>query len=280
MWETIKNWAMTQGLSLATRILVAVTILVIGILICKTMMRIVNAALKKSKLDTAAHALIRTVIKTVLYILLVLIVASALGIDVTGIVALASVLTLAISLALQDLLGNVIGGFTLLYTDPFNAGDFVEIADQSGTVKEVGIAYTKLVTPDNKLVSIPNSAVVSAEIVNYTVLGSRRMEIIISASYNAPVPKVEAALREAANVENILTEKDIYVSVSAYGDHAISYAVRVWATNENYWPVHKEITHRIKEVFDREGIEMTYPHLNVHRIIRWVPAGQQPRFRT
>ena len=114
MWETIKNWAMTQGLSLATRILVAVTILVIGILICKTMMRIVNAALKKSKLDTAAHALIRTVIKTVLYILLVLIVASALGIDVTGIVALASVLTLAISLALQDLLGNVIGGFTLL----------------------------------------------------------------------------------------------------------------------------------------------------------------------
>ena len=264
MWETIKNWAMTQGLSLATRILVAVRILVIGILICKTMMRIVNAALKKSKLDTAAHALIRTVIKTVLYILLVLIVASALGIDVTGIVALASVLTLAISLALQDLLGNVIGGFTLLYTDPFNAGDFVEIADQSGTVKEVGIAYTKLVTPDNKLVSIPNSAVVSAEIVNYTVLGSRRMEIIVSASYNAPVPKVEAALREAANVENILTEKDIYVSVSAYGDHAISYAVRVWATNENYWPVHKEITHRIKEVFDREGIEMTYPHLNVH----------------
>ena len=114
------------------------------------------------------------------------------------------------------------------------------------------------------MVSIPNSAVVSAEIVNYTVLGSRRMEIIISASYNAPVPKVEAALREAANVENILTEKDIYVSVSAYGDHAISYAVRVWATNENYWPVHKEITHRIKEVFDREGIEMTYPHLNVH----------------
>ena len=264
MWEIIQNWAMDQGLSLATRILVAVTILVVGILICKTIMRIVNAALKKSKLDTAAYSLIRTVIKTVLYILLALIVASSMGIDVTGIVALASVATLAVSLALQDLLGNVVGGFTLLYTNPFSAGDFVEIAGQSGSVKEVGIAYTKLATADNKLVSIPNSAVVSAEIVNYTVLGSRRMEIIVSASYNAPVPKVEAALREAANVENILPEKDIYVSVSAYGDHAISYAVRVWAPNEHYWPVHRLITHRIKEIFDREGIEMTYPHLNVH----------------
>ena len=264
MWEMIKNWAMNQGLSLATRVLVAVTILVVGILVCKVLMRIVNAALKKSKMDTAAHALIRTVIKTILYILLTLIVASALGIDVTGIVALASVATLAISLALQDLLGNVIGGFTLLYTDPFNAGDFVEIAGQSGTVMEVGIAYTKLVTADNKLVSIPNSAVVAAEIVNYTALGSRRMEIIVSASYNAPVPKVEAALREAAGVEGILPEKDIYASVSSYGDHAISYAVRVWAKNENYWPVHREITHRIKEIFDREGIEMTYPHINVH----------------
>ena len=264
MWEQIKNWAMTQGLSLATRVLVAVTILVIGILICKTILRIVNVALKKSKLDSAAHALIRTVIKTVLYILLALIVASALGIDVTGIVALASVATLAISLALQDLLGNVIGGFTLLYTNPFNAGDYVEIAGQSGTVKEVGIAYTKLVTPDNKLISIPNSAVVAAEIVNYTVLGTRRVDIVISASYNDPVEKVEAALMEAAKVEGILEDKEIYVSVANYGDHAISYNVRVWTKTADYWPVHRVITHRIKDIFEQQGISMTYPHLNVH----------------
>lgn len=264
MWENIKNWALNQGLSLATRVLVSVIILVVGILICKMILRIVNAALKKSKLDPASHALIRTVIKTVLYILLILIVASALGIDVTGIVALASVATLAVSLALQDLLGNVIGGFTLLYTDPFNAGDYVEIADQSGTVQEVGIAYTKLVTPDNKLISIPNSAVVSAEIVNYSVLGSRRVDIVVSASYDAPVSKVEAALLEAAKVEGILEDKDIYVSLGSYGDHAISYNVRVWTKTADYWTVHREINHRIKDIFDREGIEMTYPHLNVH----------------
>jgi small conductance mechanosensitive channel len=264
MLETIKNWALNQGLSLATRVLIAVILLVIGILICKTIIRVLNVALKKSKMDTAAHSLIRTLVKTVLYILLILIVASSLGIDVTGIVALASVLTLAISLALQDLLGNVIGGFTLLYTDPFNAGDFVEIADQSGTVKEVGIAYTKLVTPDNKLIFIPNSAVVSAEIVNYTATGTRRVDLAISASYDASVATVEAALMEAANVEGILHDKGIYVSLANYGDHAISYNIRVWTKTEDYWTVHRAINHRIKEVFDEKGIAMTYPHLNVH----------------
>jgi small conductance mechanosensitive channel len=110
MWETIKNWAMTQGLELGTNILVAVIILVIGILLCKLIMKIVDAALKKSKMDPAAHALIKTLTKSIIYIMLALVVASALGIDITGIVALASVATLAISLSIQDLLSNVIGG--------------------------------------------------------------------------------------------------------------------------------------------------------------------------
>jgi small conductance mechanosensitive channel len=264
MWETVKEWAMTQGLSLATRVLVAVIILVVGILVCKLILKVVNAALKKSKMDPAAHALIKTVVKAILYIMLALIVASALGIDITGIVALASVATLAVSLSLQDMLSNVIGGFTLLYTDPFSAGDFVEIAGQSGTVAEVGIAYTKLITPDNKVVYIPNNAVVSAEIVNYTVTGTRRVDLVVSASYDAPVSKVEAALREAATVEGLLPDKDIYVSLGSYDDHSISYNVRVWTKTSDYWTVHRLINHRIKDIFDREGIEMTYPHLNVH----------------
>ena len=264
MWETIKNWAMTQGLELGTNILIAVIILVIGILVCKLILKIVDAALKKSKMDPAAHALIKTVVKAIVYIMLALVVASALGIDITGIVALASVATLAISLALQDLLSNVIGGFTLLYTDPFSAGEFVEIAGQSGTVTEVGIAYTKLVTPDNKVVFIPNKAVVSAEIVNYSVTGTRRVDIVVSASYDAPVAKVEAALQEAATVEGLLPDKEIYACLGSYDDSAITYNVRVWTKSADYWTVHKLINHRIKEIFDREGIEMTYPHLNVH----------------
>ena len=149
-----------------------VIIAVIGSLLIRIVNRTVKKILENSKLEKAAHSLIRTLVKTVLYVLLALILASSIGIDVTGSVALASVASLAISLALQNMLANVIGGFTLLYTHPFGAGDYVEIAGQSGTVQEVGIAYTRLTTPDNKLVSIPNSAVVAAEIVNYTVTGS------------------------------------------------------------------------------------------------------------
>ena len=264
MWETLKNWAVNQGANLAVRVLFAVILTVVGILICRIILKIVNKALEKSKLEKAAHSLIRTLIKSVLYILLALMVASSLGVDVTGIVALASVATLAISLALQNLLSNVIGGFTLLYTHPFGSGDYVEIAGQSGTVQEVGIAYTKLVTPDNKMVSIPNSAVVTAEIVNYTVTGTRRVEVTVQAAYSAPVEQVEAALWEAAAVEGVLPDSESFVSVTAYGDSAISYAVRVWTKTEDYWTVHFAIVHRIKEIFEARGIEMTYPHLNVH----------------
>ena len=264
MWETIETWLTTEGLTLASKLLYTVILLVVGILFIKLVMKLLNMGMKKSKMDPAAHGLLRNVVKTVLYVVLALAVASSLGIDITGIVALASVATLAISLALQELLSNVIGGFTLWYTDPFSAGDFVEIAGQSGTINEVGLAYTKLVTPDNKIVFIPNSSVVSAEIVNFTVSGTRRVDIVVSASYNAPVEKVEAALREAATVEGLLPDKDIYACLGSYGDHAITYNVRVWTKTGDYWPVHRLINHRIKEIFDREGIEMTYPHLNVH----------------
>ena len=264
MWTQIRQWVLSQGMDLASTVLKTVIIAVVGVLIIRLVMKIVGKALEKSHLEKAAHSLIKTLARTVMWVLLALVLAASLGIDVTGIVALASVATLAVSLALQNLLTNVIGGFTLLYTHPFGSGDYVEIAGQSGTVKEVGIAYTKLTTPDNKVVSIPNSAVVAAQIVNYTVSGTRRVEVKISAAYSAPVEQVEQALREAAAVEGVMDEPAPFVSVTDFGDSAIQYVIRVWTKTDDYWTVHFAITHRIKELFDEKGIEMTYPHLNVH----------------
>lgn len=245
-------------------VLPVVIILVVGILAIRLLMKIVTTALDKSKLDKAAHGLIKSLLQTVLYVLLGLIIASKLGIDVTGIVALASVLTLAISLSVQNALTNVIGGFTLLYTKPFTTGDFVEVAGQSGSVQSVGLTYTKLATADNKIVSIPNSAIVSAEIVNYTVSGTRRVDITISASYSAPLDAVLDALREAAQVETILQDKAPFAAVKNYGDSAIEYVLQVWCATDNYWTTLFNVNKKIKEVFDAKGIEMTYPHLNVH----------------
>lgn len=250
--------------ALFKRICSTVIILVIGILAIRVIMKLLNRSLERSRLEKAAHSLITSLTKVALYILLGLIAASTLGVDVSSIVALASVLTLALSLALQNMVSNVIGGFTILSTHPFHSGDYVEIAGQSGTVQEINMSYTMLATPDNKLVSIPNSAVVAAQIVNYTSAESRRVDIPVSAAYSAPTQKVIDALALAGTVDNALLDPAPQAVITGYGDSAISYSLRVWVKSADYWDVYFSVTQRIKTIFDEQGIEMTYPHLNVH----------------
>lgn len=247
-----------------TAILPTVLLLVIGILVIRIVMRIVHKTLEKSKLEKAAHSLIKTVIRVVLYGLLALMAASKLGIDVTSVVALASVLTLAVSLAVQNALANVMGGFTLLYTKPFSSGDYVEIAGQSGTVQEIGLAYTRLSTPDNKSVCIPNSSVTAAEIVNHTVLGTRRVDIAVSASYDTPVQLVLDTLREAGKVSTVLEDPKPFAALDSYGDSSIQYTLKIWCKAQDYWDTKFAVQERLKGLFDEKGVQMTYPHLNVH----------------
>ncbi len=245
-------------------LLPAAVLLLAGACFIRLVMALVGRLLGRSKLEKAAHTLIRTAVRTVLYILLGLTVASALGIDVTGVIALASVLTLAISLSVQNALTNVISGFTLLYTKPFSSGDYVEVAGQAGSVQEIGLTYTKLATPDNKSVSIPNGAVVSAQIVNYTVQGTRRVDIPLAASYESAPDRVLEALRQAGAVPGILEDKGIFAAVDSYGDSAVNYVLRVWTATDDFWPVKYAILERLPAVLAEAGVEMTYPHLNVH----------------
>ena len=246
------------------KVLPGIIILVIGILIIRIILRIIRKALENTHLEKAAHNLILSVVRIALYLLLCLIVASTLGIDVTGIVALASVLTLAISLSVQNALSNVIGGFTLLSTKPFASGDFVEVAGQSGTVQEIGLTYTKLTTTDNKTVSIPNSSVVSAEIVNYTVAGTRRADIVVSVSFDTPVELVLEALIEAGTVATILEDRPATAVVKGYADGAIQYLLQVWSKSADYWTTLCTVNQNVKAVFDEKGIKLAYPHMNVH----------------
>lgn len=126
------------------------------------------------------------------------------------------------------------------------------------------MTYTMLTTPDNKLVSIPNSAVVAAQIVNYTVTGTRRVSITVSADYSAPTQKVIDALALAGTVDDALLEPAPYAVVESYDDSAIRYSLRLWVRTEHYWDVYYAVNQRIKNIFDEQDILMTYPHLNVH----------------
>jgi len=247
-----------------SRVLYAILELAAGIVVIRLATVALKRALEKSKLEKAAHSLILSLITVGLYLLLGLMIASCLGIDVTGVVALASVLTLSVSLALQNLLTNVFGGFTVLSNHPFHSGDYVQIGDVAGTVQEISMTYTKLATPDNKIISIPNSTVSAAQIINFSSAEDRRVEIAVSASYGDDTQKVIDALLDAAREAAILSDPAPFAGVNAYGDSAISYVLRFWVKNADYWDVYYRVNQKISHVFHQEGITMTYPHLNVH----------------
>lgn len=246
------------------RIFFAVILLCAGILVIRVILTILRRALQKSNLANGAHRLISSLASVALYVLLGLIVASSLGIDVTGIVALASVLTLSVSLALQNMLANVIGGFTLLSTHPFRAGDFVEIAGQSGTVQEINMSYTTLLTPDNKQISIPNSAVVAGDIVNYSSTGVRRVDVAIRVSYGESSQKVIDALVQAGTMDRVLLDPAPAAVIDDYQPDGIGYSLRVWTKTEDYWDVLYAVNQNIRSIFEAQGIKIAYPHVHVY----------------
>lgn len=179
----------------------ALLVLVVGLIVIKLLLKLLDTALRRSNLEKTAYTLLRSFLKILLLVVLVLILCSMMGVNVTSLVALLSVVTLAISLSVQNLLTNVISGIILLGSKPFKVGDFVEIGTNSGTVQALGMLYTKIVTADYRVVSIPNSNITANEIVNQTAGGKRRIDISISASYDAAPEQVRAALLEVAGQE-------------------------------------------------------------------------------
>ena len=244
-------------------LLPSVVMLVVGVLVIRGIKSIMRRLLAKSKLEKAAHSLILSLTTAVLYLLLGLMVASSLGIDVTGIVALASVLTLAVSLSIQNFLANVIGGFVLLYNQPFHSGDYVEVGAEAGTVMEIGMSYTKLQTPDNKMISIPNATVVAGDIVNYSVTGTRRLEVVIRAEYEEDSQRVIDALLEAGEDPRVLADPAPCAVITGYGTDAVNYSLRVWTKTDDYWDVNFLINRRIRDSFAEKGIRIAYPRMHV-----------------
>lgn len=261
--DKLTQWLKSAGFVAADRMLTAVIVLAVGLCGIRLLLSLVKRGLAATRLEKAAHTLVLSLTKVALYLLLGLSVASSLGIDVTGIVALASVLTLAVSLALQNMLNNVLGGFTLLSTHPFHSGDFVEIAGQSGTVEEINMTYTRLVTPDNKVISIPNSAVTAAQITNFTTTGTRRVSVTVQAPYDVAPQRVVDALLEAARMEKVLPDPAPAAVLTGFGESAIDYELRFWTCSEDYWNLFFAANQAVYRSFQEHGIEMPFPRLQV-----------------
>lgn len=253
-----------QELTVSALLRVALMALV-GLVIIRLLMRIVDRLLDRAKSVVDIRIYIRSAIHVFLWFLLALVVAGSLGADVSSVIAMLSVAGLAVSLALQNTLSNLAGGLMILVTKPFAVGDYIDADGTAGTVSEIGLAYTKLTTPDSKRISVPNSQMSAAKIVNYTNEAGRRVDLIFSASYDAPTQTVKEAIREAVDaIPAIQQEPAPAIWINAYGASAIDYVVRAWTSTEDYWDVYYALMEGVRESFARHGVEMTYNHLNVH----------------
>lgn len=247
-----------------TKIVTALVLLAVCLLMTKLILKGQDKLLGRSKLDKSLHGLTRSFTKILLLFITVMVVAGSLGIDTSSLLAVLSVAGLAASLALQDSLSNLASGINILLTKPFVVGDFVTAGTYSGTVQEIRIAYTQLATPENQVVMIPNRTVTASVIINYSTQSKRRLDLTVSASYDAPTELVLEALREAAAIPQVLPDEPSMFRLSGYGDSAINYMLRVWTTTADYWDAYFDILERVRTSFEARGIEMTYPHLNVH----------------
>ena len=237
----------------------------LGTLLGALLTLVICLVLAQTHMDARVQKYLVRTVQLVLWVVTALITADQLGIPVTSLVALLSVLSLAVSLAVQNVLANVAGGLVLLVTKPFAVGDYVDTPCGAGTVKELTLTYTYLDTPDGLRIAAPNSSLSAGKITNYTTLGTRRIQHSVSASYDAPVQTVRQALLDAvARTPGLLESPGPEVYVNAYGESGIEYIVRSWARTADYWTAYYALLENIKAAFDERAVEMPYNHLNVH----------------
>ena len=253
------------GFSWTKLISAAILLVVCGVLI-KLILKATDRMLGRSRLDKAVHLFIRTIVKLVLLFTAIMLIAGTLGVDTSSLLALLSVAGLAVSLALQNVLSNMASAVILLTTKPFQIGHFIEMGSVSGTVVKIGAICTDILTLNNQLVHVPNSEITGSTVTNYTASDKRRLEYRITASYDAPVEDVKAALLRAAEHPLRMQEMQPIARVNGYGESAIEYVLFLWIRPKDYMDVYYDVLENVKREFDAAGIEMTYPHINVHHI--------------
>ncbi len=247
------------------KVLGAIAIIIIGFLLIKFVEKLLYKALQKSRIDETAHKLIVQIVSILLKVVVLLTAAGTLGINTASLITILGTAGVAVGLALKDSLGNLAGGFLVLFSKPFVKGDYVETNGVSGTVENITLFYTTLKTVDNKVVYVPNGEISTAKITNYSAESTRRLDLTYSIGYQDDIAKAKQVLADVVASSGLALEDPApaYL-VAEHGSSSINLAVRIWVLSENYWDLNFYMNEQVKLAFDKAGITIPFDQLDVN----------------
>ena len=248
------------------RMMLALVVFFIGIQLIKLIRKILRKSFEKRNVDVGVSRFLDSFVKAVLYILLLFMIASYFGLDVTSVVALVGSAGVAIGLAVQGSLSNFAGGVLILLLHPFKIGDYIrDSAGNEGTVQEVQLFYTRLITPDRHIVVVPNGALANGNILNMSTVNERRMDIKVGISYDSDIRRAKEVLLELLDEDpGVLQDQEKRVFVDELADSSVIVNLRCYSTNEMFWETKWRLTEKVKYALDEAGITIPFPQLDVH----------------
>ena len=265
VWEKLKNWFLSNG-GWQFLVRIALTV-IIGFLIIKLILSIINKIVARSKLkdQKLAGRFIYNIAKVALLVIYFIAVLTVLGIDTSSLVAVLAASSLAVSLALQSIMTNFASGMIIVGNKPFKEGDYISVGDYSGTVTNITLHSTTLVTPDNKVVIIPNSDISGGTVVNYSAMPERRLDLEFTVAYGTNIEKVKKVLTKVLEEHPLVShDKDYNVRLSAEDASALRFICRCWVKNEDYWTVNFDLHENVVAAFKKANIEIPFNQLDVN----------------
>ncbi|MDH3532164.1 MAG: mechanosensitive ion channel [Gammaproteobacteria bacterium] len=255
----------TTGLEFGVNFVTAIAIFVVGRWVVGILMRGLRAAMHRQQVDKTLETFVCNLVRMVLLVFVIIAAISALGIQTASFIAVLGAAGLAVGLALQGSLSNFASGVLIVMFRPYKVGDYIEAAGVGGTVMEVQILTTKLKTPDNKQIVVPNSQIMNGVITNYSANDQRRVDMVVGVSYGDDLDKVRSTLQELiAADERILDEPACQIAVSELADSSVNFVLRPWVATADYWAVKFALTEAIKKRFDEVGISIPFPQQDVY----------------
>lgn len=247
------------------KIVAAIAIFFIGKWGVRKITAFTKKLMLKAEVDLTLVEFLENVIYFALLIVIILASLNALGINTTSFLAVFGAASLAIGLALKDSLSNIGAAVLIIIFRPFRVGDFIDAAGASGTIEQINLFSTIMVTPDNKTIMIPNSSIIGSNITNYSSKPTRRVNLVFGIDYGDDLKLAKDILNRIANEdERVLQDPAPFVAVGELADNSVNFVVRVWVKTEQYWDVHFDLLEKVKLAFDAEGISIPFPQMNIH----------------